>query len=144
MICFLHLGNTSFLDLVSQTYIKIVFPHINISKSEMKDCSCEISDQKHAGGGGDLASSEEGRVQHQSHQSKLVKQQQSGGEMERLVSDINSLYLGGIVNYLRLGPNLMRKLVVKMVLTHPQISQLGTAASYTTHVKREAVEQVGR
>ena len=111
----------------------------------MKDCSCEISDQKHAGGGGgDLASSEEGRVQHQSHQSKLVKQQQSGGEMERLVSDINSLYLGGIVNYLRLGPNLMRKLVVKMVLTHPQISQLGTAASYTTHVKREAVEQVGR
>ena len=142
MICFLHLGNTSFLDLVSQTYIKIVFPHINISKSEMKDCSCEINDQKHAGGGGDLASSEEGRVQHQSHQSELVKQQQSGGEMERLVSDINSLYLGGIVNYLRLGPKL--NLVAIMVLTPPQSSQLGTAASYTTHVKREAVEQVGR
>ena len=119
-----------------------MFPHIKILKSEMKDCSCEISDQKHAGGGGDLASSEEGRVQHQSHQSKLVKQQQSGGEMERLVSDINSLYLGGIVNYLRLGPKL--NLVAIMVLTPPQSSQLGTAASYTTHVKREAVEQVGR
>ena len=119
-----------------------MFPHIKILKSEMKDCSCEISDQKHAGGGGDLASSEEGRVQHQSHQSELVKQQQSGGEMERLVSDINSLYLGGIVNYLRLGAKL--NLVAIMVLTHPQSSQLGTAASYTTHVKREAVEQVGR
>ena len=66
----------------------------------MKDCSCEVNDQRHDGGGDDLASSEEGRVQHQSHKSELVKQQQSEREMEMLVPD---LYLGEIVNYLRLG-----------------------------------------
>jgi len=99
-----------------------VFPHINILKSEMKDCSCEISDQKHAGGGGDLASSEEGRVQHQSHQSELVKQQQSGGEMERLVSDINSLYLGGIVNYLR-SRSWGLQLLIRLTLREKQLSR---------------------
>ena len=78
----------------------------------MKDCSCDTNDQKRDGGGGDLASSEEGRVEHESHQSELVKQKQSEGEMERLVPDISSLlYLGGIVDYLRLAPNLVKKLV---------------------------------
>ena len=72
----------------------------------MKDCSCEDE----GGGGDELASSEEGRVGQshqirvqQSHQSdcvELVKQQQQlGGKMESLI--LNSLYLGGIVNYLR-------------------------------------------
>ena len=73
----------------------------------MKDCSCEVNDPKLDGGGDDLASSEEGRVQHQSHQSELVQQQQSKREKERLVPD---LYLGEIVNYLRLGPDLIKKL----------------------------------
>ena len=69
-------------------------------KSEMRDCSC--NEHKHDDGGGDeLASSEEGRVQ-QSHQcecEELVKHQ-SGGKIERLFPD-SSFDLGGIVNYLR-------------------------------------------
>ena len=79
----------------------------------MKDCSCEIKDEERGCG---LASSEEGRVQ-QSEQLVIVKHEQaSGGKMERIdVPDISSsllMYLGGIVNYLRLAPGLIKKLVI--------------------------------
>ena len=70
-------------------------------KRRMKDCLCDDE-----GGGDELASSEEGRVQ-QSRQSdfgELVnqqqqQQQQAGGRMERLMP--GGLYLDGCVNYLR-------------------------------------------
>ena len=71
----------------------------------MKDCSCDDE-----GGGDELASSEEGRVQ-QSRQSdfgELVnQQQQAGGRMERLMP--GGLYLDWIVNYLRCKTHMSMK-----------------------------------
>ena len=74
----------------------------------MKDCSCDDE-----GGGDELGSSEEGRVQ-QSRQSgfgELVnqqqQQQQAGGKMERLMP--GGLYLDGIVNYLRCKTHMSMK-----------------------------------